>query len=79
MAERRDVVKHEDGWAVTKPGASRASAVERTQQEANKPAAEILHNVGGGERVTHGRDGRIVSKDTIPPGNDPNPPRDKEH
>jgi len=79
MAERRDVVKHEDGWAVMKPGASRASAVERTQQEANKRAVAILHNVGGGERVTHGRDGRIVSKDTIPPGNDPNPPLDKEH
>ena len=79
MTERRDVVKRDDGWAVTKPGAPRASAVERTQKDANQRAAEILHNAGGGERVTHGRDGRIVSKDTIPPGNDPNPPRDKEH
>lgn len=79
MTERRDVVKRDDGWAVTKPGASRASTVERTQEDANKRAAEILRNAGGGERVTHGRDGRIVSKDTISPGNDPNPPRDKEH
>jgi hypothetical protein len=51
MTERRDVVKHKDGWAVTKPGASRASAVERTQQEANKRVAEILHNVGGSRTV----------------------------
>lgn len=79
MAERRDVVKRDDGWAVTKPGALRASAVERTQREANQRAAEILRNVGGGERVTRGVDGRIVSKDTIAPGNDPLPPRDKEH
>lgn len=26
-----------------------------------------------------GLDGRIRSKDTIPPGNDPNPPKDREH
>jgi Uncharacterized protein conserved in bacteria (DUF2188) len=28
-------------------------------------AAEILRNAGGGERVTHGVDGRIRSKDTM--------------
>ena len=26
-----------------------------------------------------GRDGRIRDKDTIPPGNDPHPPKDTEH
>ena len=40
---------------------------------------EILRNAGGGERVTKGTDGKIRSKDTIPPARDPNPPRDKEH
>jgi Uncharacterized protein conserved in bacteria (DUF2188) len=79
MPERRDVVKHPDGWAVTKPGSSRASAVERTQVDANRRAAEILTKAGGGERVTHGLNGRIISKDTIPPARDPNPPRDTEH
>jgi endonuclease YncB( thermonuclease family) len=29
--------------------------------------------------TTTGRDGKIRSKNTIPPGNDPNPPRDREH
>jgi hypothetical protein len=39
----------------------------------------MLHNQGGGELTTMGRDGRIRSKDTIAPGNDPNPPKDQEH
>lgn len=34
---------------------------------------------GGGERIVHGRDGRIRDKDTIPPDNDPHPPKDTEH
>ena len=79
MAEQRHVVKDGDDWVVRKPGADRASARLRTQREADRRAAEILRNAGGGERVTHGVDGKIRSKDTIPPGKDPNPPRDKEH
>jgi hypothetical protein len=39
----------------------------------------MLHNQGGGELTTMGRDHKIVSKDTIAPGNDPCPPRDREH
>jgi Uncharacterized protein conserved in bacteria (DUF2188) len=66
-------------WEVVKPHAQRPSAVTKTQAEADKRAGEIIHNAGGGERITKGRDQRIRSKDTIPPGNDPNPPKDKEH
>lgn len=77
--QQRHVVKDGDGWAVKKPGADRASSRHPTQREADQRAAEILRNAGGGERVTHGRDGRIRSKDTIAPGPDPMPPRDKEH
>ena len=40
---------------------------------------EILGNDGGGEAVIHGRDGKIRDSDTVPPGNDPMPPRDKKH
>jgi hypothetical protein len=79
MAEQRHVVKDGDDWVVRKPGAERVSARLDTQREADQRAAEILRNVGGGERITHGVDGRIRSKDTIAPGNDPNPPRDREH
>ncbi len=77
--EQRWVVQDGDGWAVKKPGAERVSSRHDTQREANERAAEILTNLGGGERVTQGRDGRIRSKDTIPPARDPFPPRDKEH
>ena len=79
MGEQRHVVKDGDGWVVKKPGAERASSRHDTQREADKRAAEILGRAGGGERITHGRDGRIRSKDTIAPGHDPNPPKDKEH
>lgn len=78
-SEQRWVVRDGDDWVVRKPGAERASSRHDTQREANDRAAEILRNAGGGERVTQGRDGRIRSKDTIPPGHDPNPPRDREH
>lgn len=77
--EQRWVVRDGDAWAVRRPGAERASSRHGTQREAERRAAEILSNAGGGERITQGRDGRIRSKDTIPPGRDPNPPRDREH
>jgi len=79
MAEQRHVVKDGDDWVARKPEAERVSARLDTQREADQRAAEILRNAGGGERVTHGVDGKIRSKDTIAPGNDPNPPKDKEH
>ena len=40
-------------------------------------ARDIVRNAGGGEVVIHGRDGAIRDSDTVSPGNDPNPPRDK--
>jgi len=79
MTEQRHVVKDGDDWVVKKPGAERVSSRHDTQREADQRAAEILRKAGGGERITHGVDGRIRSKDTIPPGHDPYPPRDKEH
>jgi hypothetical protein len=78
--ETRHVVRNPDGgWDVKKPNASRVSAHLPTQSRADQRAAEILRHAGGGERITHGRDGRIRSKDTISPGRDPVPPRDREH
>jgi hypothetical protein len=78
MGENRHVVPNEDGgWDVVKPGASRASAHTETQAQAQDRARQIVRNVGGGEVRTHGKDGKIRDSDTIAPGNDPNPPRDK--
>jgi hypothetical protein len=77
--EQRWVVPDGDEWVVRKPRSERASSRHPTQHQADQRAAEILANLGGGERVTQGRDGRIRSKDTIAPAPDPNPPRDREH
>jgi hypothetical protein len=65
------------GWDVVKPGGGRASAHSDTQAEAITRAREIVHKAGGGEVVIHGRDGAIRDSDTVAPGHDPFPPRDK--
>jgi uncharacterized protein YdaU (DUF1376 family) len=66
-------------WVNKRNDSDRASSVHDTQKEADQAAREMLRNQGGGDVTTKGIDGRIRSKDTIPPGNDPNPPRDTEH
>lgn len=76
----RHVVKNpKAGWDVKAGGAKRASATEKTQARAEETAKKIVSNAGGGEVIIHGRDGRIRDKDTVAPGNDPNPPKDKKH
>jgi hypothetical protein len=63
-------------WAVIGAGDSRASSLHRTQSaalDAARPLAKANHS----ELVIHGRDNKIVDKDSY--GNDPNPPRDKKH
>ena len=81
MSKGRDrTIFRKDGqWVNKRNDASRAGSRHRTQAEAQQSAKEMLENQGGGELTIMGRDGRIRSKDTIPPGNDPLPPRDKEH
>jgi Uncharacterized protein conserved in bacteria (DUF2188) len=68
---KRTVTPHSDGWSVEKPGASRASSVHATQQQAIDAARGYLQNEGGGELAVKGRDGRVRDQDTIPHGNDP--------
>ena len=76
---RRHVVPNDDGgWDVRAPGAARSSAHTNTQADAIRRAREIVGNAGGGEVVIHDRHGRIRDSDTIAPGNDPCPPRDKK-
>ncbi|MGI6379289.1 MAG: DUF2188 domain-containing protein [Anaerolineae bacterium] len=76
----RTVYRRSNGtWANKRNDASRASSVHRTQREAEDAARTMLRNQGGGELTTKGVDGQIRSKDTIAPGNDPHPPKDKEH
>jgi hypothetical protein len=65
------------GWDVVAPGASRASSHHERQADAITRGREIVGNAGGGELRIHGRDGRVRDSDTVAPGNDPNPPRDR--
>jgi hypothetical protein len=82
MTKKKDriVYQRTDGtWVNKKLDAEKASGLHSTQGAAAKEAKQMLENAGGGELIIKGRDGKIRSKDTIPPGNDPLPPRDKEH
>ena len=75
--QRHVIPSPRGGWDVKKPNASRASSHKSTQKEAITRAREILGNDGGGELVIHRSDGTIRDSDTVPPGNDPFPPRDQ--
>ena len=82
MSRNRDrtISRRADGtWENKRNDASRASSVHGTQADAIDAARGMLGNQGGGELSVKGRNGRIRSKDTIAPGNDPFPPRDTEH
>ena len=56
------------GWAVEKEDRERVSEVLRTQEQAVQRARVIIRNLGGGELVVKGRDGRIRMKDTVAGG-----------
>jgi hypothetical protein len=82
MSKDRDrtVSRRDDGkWENKRNDASKASSIHKTQKDASDTARNMLTNQGGGELIVKGLDGKIRSKDTISPGNDPNPPKDKEH
>jgi hypothetical protein len=76
----RIVYKRDDGnWANKKNENTKVSSLHNTQKEAENAAREMLKNSGGGELTTKGLDGKIRSKDTIKPGNDPRNIKDTEH
>lgn len=70
------VVPHDDGWAVKKDGAERASSVHRTQAQAENAGRKTAKAEGSELRI-HGRDGKIRDSDSF--GNDPHPPKDRKH
>lgn len=73
------VTKNKDSgaWKAKREGSERASGIYNTQKEAEKAAKEFSHKSGGGEVRIHGLDGKIRDSDTVAPGNDPYPPKDK--
>lgn len=66
----------EDGWAVKREKADRASALTDNKAEADKIGRDMAKREGG-ELIIHGKDGKIQDSDSF--GNDPNPPHDKKH
>jgi hypothetical protein len=76
--DRRIVQEHRaGGWEVKAPKAEPASSVHDRQSDAIDRARGILSNAGGGELTIKDRHGRFRDSDTVPHGNDPNPPRDR--
>jgi hypothetical protein len=56
----RHVVPNPDGgWDVVAPHAERASAHTDTKAAAERRAAEIVRNAGGGQVIPHNKDGRV--------------------
>ena len=76
MGRNQWVSPRPDGWAVHGEGAKRDTKVYPTQKQALDRAIEIAKRQKK-EVIVQGQDGRIRSKDSY--GNDPNPPKDKEH
>lgn len=64
------------GWAVKGAGNSKATKITSTKAEAIKIGKTIAKNQHA-ELIEHDKHGKIISKDSF--GNDPVPPRDKEH
>ena len=69
----RHVVYRNGGWFVVNPKSDRGPF--DTQKKASRRGRKILRKNGGGELVIHRKDGTIRDSDTVPPGNDPFPPR----
>ena len=70
-ASTRWVVEYPDGgWAVEKEDRERVSDVLGTQKEAIDRGHVIVRNLGGGELIVKGRDGKIRDKITVAPGHD---------
>lgn len=66
-------------WYVMRENADRVSGYYGTQSEAEKAAKDMSANSGGGEVRIHRPDGLIRDSDTVSPGKDPNPPKDRKH
>ncbi len=79
MANYHVVKNPNGGWDSKRDNASRASSNSSTQRQAEANAKHFSANSGGGEVRIHGIDGKIRDSDTVPPGHDPNPPKDKKH
>jgi len=79
MANYHVIKNPKGGWDAKRAGAERASSNSRTQAQAERDAKRFAANSGGGEVRIHDERGKIRDSDTVAPGNDPNPPKDRKH
>ena len=73
------VTMHPNGWAVQSPVSKRVNNVHGMQHEAERETKRTDQILGRAEIRIQGRDDRWHDSDTVPSGNNPNPPRDKKH
>ena len=71
--------KESDKWKVLKEGAKRASELLPLQKQAEAIAKRLSANSGGSEVRIKGLNGKFRDSDTVWPGKDPCPPKDKKH
>ena len=76
MKKNIHVVPHQDGWAVKREGAERASSLHENKSDAVEAGRDLAKNAKGELRI-HRRDGVITDSDSY--GRDPFPPRDRKH
>mgnify|MGYP001112069544 CR=1 FL=1 len=72
MTKNYWTTKREDGWAVKKEGAAKASSVHENQSEAWAETRRLARGAGG-EAFLQGSDGKIRARNTY--GKDPYPPK----
>lgn len=67
------------GWDAKTAHAKRSSFHADNQSIVEQKAKEFSAHSGGGEVRIQGRNGQFRDSDTVSPGNDLFPPRDKKH
>jgi hypothetical protein len=67
QGSRFDVTPAKTGWQVKRAGSSTPVASASSQAEARRLGRDLAFKSGGGEVVVHGRDGRVRSRDEVPP------------
>ncbi len=76
MGKNQWVSPHGDKWSVKGEGNTKPTKIFDTQKQAGEYARDIAINQNS-EVITQRPNGQIRSKDSY--GNDPCPPKDKEH
>ncbi|HEU4907120.1 MAG TPA: DUF2188 domain-containing protein [Solirubrobacterales bacterium] len=63
MTKSVHIIQKDGGWAISREGGTEKEYA--TKREAVEAGRDLLRSSGGGEIVTHGRDGRIRDSDTV--------------